>query len=194
MLDQLFVALAQTLMGRVEGPAAARLSEQPVRKRLLAIISERPGIHASELCRSAGEPWGTVQYHLALLHRGEMVTSVEAGRERRFFPSEMDPARARMVALLHQGRRTEIAAFIRDHPGARQVDICQALDVSRKTFRSAVAPLVQEGLVHERKGLQTNRYFPENGLEAALLGEGGVVPPSMDVQMVDAVEARPELA
>jgi len=156
------------------------LVEQPLRRRLLDIIASRPGIHASELCRSAGEPWGTVQYHLSLLHRGEMVTAVEAGRERRFFPSEVDPQRARLVALLTQGRRPEIAAFIRDHPGARQVDICQAVDVSRKTFRSSIEPLVAEGLVHERRGLQNNRYFPQDGLLSLLPAEPA--PAAVDLQ------------
>lgn len=170
MLDPLFQALAHAVFGRVQGPEADRLAQQPVRRRLLSLIAQKPGIHASELCREAGEPWGTVQYHLSLLHRGEMVTSVEAGRERRFFPSEIDPARARLLALMHQGRRGEIAAFIRENPGARQVDICMALDVSRKTFRASVAPLVEAGLVVERKGLQSNRYFPDAQL-APLMDE-----------------------
>lgn len=170
MLDTLFQALAHTVFARVQGPEAERLSQQPVRRRLLSLIAQKPGIHASELCREAGEPWGTVQYHLSLLHRGEMVTSVEAGRERRFFPSEVDPARARLVAMLHQGRRGEIAAFIQEHPGSRQVDICNALDVSRKTFRSSVGPLVEEGLVLERKGLQSNRYFAQQPLAPILAG------------------------
>lgn len=147
----------------------AHLLEQPLRRRLLDLIADQPGIHASELCRTAGEPWGTVQYHLSLLHKGEMVTSVEAGRERRFFPSEMDPRRAQLLALLHQGRRSQIASFIRDHPGSRQVDICDALDVSRKTFRSSVEPMVEEGLVHERRSLQDNRYFPQDGLVEILV-------------------------
>jgi len=151
----------------------SRLLEQPLRRRLLDLIADSPGIHASELCRTAGEPWGTVQYHLTLLHKGEMVTSVEAGRERRFFPSAVDPRKARLLALLHQGRRTEIASFIRDHPGSRQVDICDALDVSRKTFRSSVEPMVEEGLVNERRSLQDNRYFPQEGL-LEILGPGPI--------------------
>jgi predicted transcriptional regulator len=159
MFDVLAQLAASTLFGRVGEPNS--LLDQPLRRRLLGIIEEKPGIHASELARESGEPWGTVQYHLSLLHKGQAVTSVEAGRERRFFPHEVDPARARLLALLGQGRRPEIATFIRDHPGARQIDICDALDVSRKTFRNSIEPLVEEGLVQERKGLQSNRYFPQ---------------------------------
>lgn len=154
------------------------LLAQPTRRRLIDLITGRPGIHASELCREAGAPWGTVQYHLALLHKGQLVRAVEAGRERRFFPSEMDPSRARLLALVSHGRRPEIARFIRDHPGTRQVDVCEALDVSRKTFRNCVHPMVAERLVHERRGLQDNRYFPLEGLDALLSG-----PPSTDSSM-----------
>ena len=159
ILAQLAASTASTLFGRVSD--ANHLLDQPLRRRLIGLIEQQPGIHASELARASGEPWGTVQYHLSLLHKGQAVTSIEAGRERRFFPTEVDPARARLLALLGQGRRPEIASFIRDHPGARQIDICEALDVSRKTFRSSIEPMVEEGLVHERKGLQSNRYFPQ---------------------------------
>ncbi|MCA1819624.1 MAG: hypothetical protein LC620_06210 [Halobacteriales archaeon] len=168
LLGQLLASAGSAFFGRVSGDD---LLDQPLRRRLLDIIESRPGIHASELCRSAGEPWGTVQYHLSLLHRGQMVTAIEAGRERHFFPSQIDPAHAKLLALLHQGRRHEIAAFIRDHPGARQVDICQAVDVSRKTFRSSIEPLVAEGLVHERRGLQNNRYYAQEPLARLLTPE-----------------------
>lgn len=145
-----------------------RLLDQPMRRRLADLIARKPGIHASELCREAGEPWGTVQYHLSLLHKGDLVRAVEAGRERRFFPHSVDPGKARLLALMNQGRRPEVARFIRDHPGARQVDVCDALDVSRKTFRNSVLPLVAENLIQEKRGLQNNRYFPLAGLDALL--------------------------
>jgi predicted transcriptional regulator len=146
------------------------LLEQPLRRRLLDIIHDRPGVHASELCRQSGEPWGTVQYHLGLLRKTSLVTALEAGRERRLFPMGMDPARARLVSLLSHGRRGEIAHYIREHPGSRQVDICDAVDVTRKTFRLAVRPLVDEHLVAERRGLQSTRYYPEPSLGEALDG------------------------
>lgn len=159
MLDWLIIgALA---LGRVTGPRAdvSQLREQPTRKRLLGLIQRRPGIHASELTREVDESWGTVQYHLSLLRKADLVDSVETGRERRFFPSGVDPQKARLFSLMTQGRRAEVAQFIRDHPGARQVDVCDALDVSRKTFRNSIRPLVDEGFVEEQRGLQTNRYF-----------------------------------
>lgn len=152
------------------------LLTQPVRRRILDLIKRRPGIHASALCREAGEAWGTVQYHLALLGQGDLVTTVASGRERRYFAEGIDPDKARIMGVLSQGRRPEIARFIRDNPGSRQVDVCNGVSVSRKTFRASIAPLVDAGLVSERKGLQTNRYFPDQDLEGLL--EGGRGPPS----------------
>lgn len=167
MLDR-FGVLIGLCAGIAPAGDRSRLLEQPMRRRLLALIESHPGIHASELCREAGEPWGTVQYHLSLLHKGAMVTAIDSGRERRFFPSETDPAKARLLALLTQGRRPEIAAFIRANPGARQVDVCDALGISRKTFRNSVIPMMAEGLVAEKRGLQSNRYFPLAGLDPLL--------------------------
>jgi predicted transcriptional regulator len=167
MLDRMRVLMG-LCSGILPGVDGSRLLEQPMRRRLLSLIESHPGIHASELCREAGEPWGTVQYHLSLLHKGAMVTAIDSGRERRFFPSETDPAKARLLALLTQGRRPEIANFIRANPGARQVDVCDALGISRKTFRNSVIPMMNEGLVAEKRGLQSNRYFPLAGLDPLL--------------------------
>lgn len=141
---------------------------QPMRRRLVDLISRRPGMHASELCREAGEPWGTIQYHLSLLHKGELVQSFEAGRERRFFASGIDPNRARLLALLNHGHRPELSQYIRDHPGARQVDVCDALDITRKSFRQAVRPMIAENLVQQRRTLQDSRYYPLEGLHSLL--------------------------
>lgn len=153
------------------------LLEQPVRKRLFGIIRKEPGIHASEICRETGEAWGTVQYHLSLLQKSELVTSVDAGRERRFFPGGIEPEKARLLGLMQSGRRQDIVSWIRDNPGTRQVDVCNALAVSRKTFRSAVAPLMAAGLVQEQRGLQANRYFVDD----AVHGQVAPVPDNRDV-------------
>lgn len=141
---------------------------QPVRQRLMGIIRRRPGLAATELRREVGEAWGTVQYHLALLQESHMVTTVEAGRGRLFFADGVDPQRARLIGALHQGRRQEIAHFIRDHPGVRQVDLCHAVSVSRKTLRASISALVEAGLVLEHKSLRENRYFAQEPLEELL--------------------------
>ena len=160
-------------------PEAHPLLEQPVRRRLLDLIASRPGIHGSELSREAGEVWGTVQYHLSLLHKNALVHTLETGRERRYFLPGLEPARARLLALMTQGRRPEVAQFIQDHPGSRQIDVCQARDVSRKPLRGAVQPLVAERLIHERRGLQDTRYFPLDGL-SQLLQDTAPTPPILD--------------
>lgn len=167
-------------------PEPNHLLEQPMRRRLVDLIASRPGIHASELCREAGEPWGTVQYHLSLLHKGDLVRAVDAGRERRFFPSGMDPGRARLLALMNQGRRPEVAQFIRDHPGSRQVDVCDALDLSRKTFRNSVLPLVAENLIQEKRSLQNNRYFPLAGLSELIEATQPQAPAALSSTGLDA--------
>jgi predicted transcriptional regulator len=162
----LFLQLASTLFGRVDGPRG--LAEQPLRARLLQMIEQKPGMHASGLQRETGEPWGTVQYHLSLLEKAELVAAVDTGRERHFFPPGMDTRRTKLVAMLGHGRRGDVARFIREHPGARQVDVCQGVDMSRKTFRASIGELVAEGLIEERLGVQSNRYYPGSELDSLL--------------------------
>lgn len=143
-----------------------RLQSQHLRARLLRMIDDHPGLHASGLCRATGEPWGTVQYHLSLLEKANLVSAVEEGRERHFFPPTVDPTRARLLALLEHGRCGDLVSYIRTHPGQRQVDICDATQLSRKTFRSHVQRLMDEGLVEARTGLQSSRYYPAAGMDA----------------------------
>lgn len=166
MLD-ILAHLASTLFGRVEDP----LTQQPVRARLLRLIEDRPGLHASSLCRESGQPWGTVQYHLSLLEKADLVSTVETGRERHFFPPGTDARRARLLAVLGHGRRADVATFVREHPGCRQVDICEGTQLSRKTFRQNMPELLAEGLVQERLGAQSNRYYPGPELETVLSRE-----------------------
>lgn len=148
------------------GAMFGALGTTQVRNRLLALIRDKPGSHASELARSTGDPWSTVQYHLDLLSKGDMVTTIDAGRTKRFFPAGTDERKARLMAIMNEGRRQEIVELIRSEPGLRQVDLCKEIEVSRKTFRNAIGPLVDEGLVHERRTLQDNRYFPTDDLDA----------------------------
>lgn len=136
------------------------LPRQPLRQRVMGLIRREPGIHASQICRETGQPWSTVQYHLRLLQQTEMVTSVDTGRERGFFPDDIDAEKANLVMLLREGRKEAIARLIQAQPGIRQVDICRAAPVSRKAFRRSVDSLIEAGLVAEHRGLQTNRYFP----------------------------------
>ncbi len=157
------------------------LLRQPVRRRLLDIIADQPGIHASELCRQADESWGSVQYHLSLLRRASLIKSVTSGRERRFFTSSLDSGLARRLALVRQGRRYEIADFIQQNPGCRQVDVCDALGVSRKTFRAAIDSLAEEKLVIERKGQRNNLYYPQEDLDPVLTMHGNDVKGAQDL-------------
>ncbi|MGB0653674.1 MAG: winged helix-turn-helix transcriptional regulator [Thermoplasmatota archaeon] len=152
------------------------LLSQPVRRRLVDLISDQPGIHASELCRQADESWGAVQYHLSLLDKADLIKSVSSGRERRFFRGGVEDGLARRLALVRQGRRQEIAEFIGANPGCRQVDVCKALGVSRKTFRAAINSLSDEGLVLERKGQRNNIYYPQAALQPVLGASGEDAP------------------
>ena len=139
----LMLQLAANLFGRVDAPRG--LASQPLRARLLQMIEDKPGLHASGLQRETGEPWGTVQYHLSLLEKAELVSAVDTGRERHFFPPGMDTRRTRLVALLGHGRRGDVARYVREHPGSRQVDVCEGVDMSRKTFRGPSTPSIGPG-------------------------------------------------
>ncbi len=168
MLDAFFALLFPSLFGKTIDPE--KLLQQPLRKRLVNLIERKPGIHASELCREAGEPWGTVQYHIDLLRKGELVQSHSTGRERCLFPGTTDETEAMQMAVLNQGRRPDIATLLLARPGLRQVDVCNTLGIGRKTFRSSMKALVDAGLIEERRGLQEVRYFPAEHLPD-MLGE-----------------------
>lgn len=115
------------------------------RERLLALIRDRPGLHKSALCHETGLAWGTVDYHLRLLERGNLVSRHSVGRTTRLFPAGLRE-RQSVLATLADHAAARILAAVREAP-QRMGSLSDHLGLSPKVVRRHVARLLHEGLL-----------------------------------------------
>lgn len=115
------------------------------RERLLDLIRRRPGLHKSALCAETGLAWGTVDYHLRLLERGNLVSRHCAGRTTRLFPSDLRQSQSLLAALAdHTSAR--ILATLRKEP-QRMSALSDRLRLAPKVVRRHLVRLQRDGLL-----------------------------------------------
>lgn len=141
------------------------------RQRILDLVTRNPGATKSQICRELNLGWGTVSHHLAVLRRQEVLTSYAVGKEVRVFAAAIGDRQARYLAVLGDGPAAGIVAELRDNPGSRLVDLCEALGVSRKVIRRHLTVLGGEGIL-VRSGEARPRYALHDGGQSGAAAQG----------------------
>lgn len=146
-------------------PAALELAS---RRRIFARVEEAPGVYLRELQRDLDMPMGMLEYHLARLEDAGLV-SVVAGDHKRFFPTRMDAADKRYLAVLRQeGCRTVILRLL-ESPGATHGELRATLRYHPSTLSFYLAKLVERGLATRTMDGRLARYALVDGDKALVL-------------------------
>ncbi|HVL86943.1 MAG TPA: winged helix-turn-helix transcriptional regulator [Candidatus Thermoplasmatota archaeon] len=131
------------------------------RERLLSEVRGDPGVDATELKRRTGLAWGTIVYHLSVLERERLVSSLREGRHRRFFPQgEIDHGLREPLAVLRNERASHVLSAIRGAPGLAQKDLSRATGLTPSTVHWHVERLLDAGLVWRRHEGRQVSYYP----------------------------------
>jgi DNA-binding MarR family transcriptional regulator len=148
----------------MKGPAVL---QHATRDRIYAHIRENPGVHYRGLLKQLDLPNGTLVHHLHTLERERLVRRARHGLHLRFFPSGMPPPPAPAPtpwavpagAMPPAGGQVSVAGFapsekqvavlehVRAHPGCSQVEVAEALGMSRQALHYHVRALVSHGLL-----------------------------------------------
>ncbi len=93
-MDQLArIGLTMPMMGRHgAGRSEARVLESALRRQIVDIIRQEPGIAIGGLLEKLPVGWGTVYHHLSKLERGGIVRCVTSGRRRLLYLVEQGAA------------------------------------------------------------------------------------------------------
>lgn len=146
--------------GSVPADPPKSVPEHPLRRRLLDLIRDRPGVRLSTLWRAIDVSRGTAQYHLEVLER---TRKVEARRESknltRYFPPGIEPRELVLLSILRRGRVLEFLREIGEQPGVTQTDLGKRLLTTRRILRRYADLLVQEELLYEVREAKVKRYF-----------------------------------
>ncbi|HEX9816141.1 MAG TPA: winged helix-turn-helix transcriptional regulator, partial [Candidatus Thermoplasmatota archaeon] len=140
------------------------LFEHKTRETIADAIRQDPGITAPKLHSLTGASWSTVIYHLRILERNGLVSSLVEGRYRHYFPTDTVHAssRGRMAALQNQ-RTKEMYELLLDVPGLDRKDLASRIGISRPATYWHLERLERTGLVgRDRDGRRTLFFAVES--------------------------------
>ena len=143
-----------------------------MRRRILSLVNQYPGLHLRELQRRAQTSAMLVEYHLNVLERLGLVTSQEEGGYRRFFPARdakvpLGRTEKQWLGLLRQPVPLGIALFLIENPGAAHKDIADVVPVTKSTLTYHLKNMESAGLV-VREPLGVGREFRLQDAEKVL--------------------------
>lgn len=133
-----------------------------LRRRILLIIEEYPGLHLREIQRRAATSAMLAEYHLNILEKMGLVTSSSRGRYRDFFPvrslpMQLDDTDRRWLGLLRRPAILRISLLLLEGGALRPIQLARALDLVPSTAAYQFKLMEDAGLaLVDRRG---NRSF-----------------------------------
>lgn len=158
--------LALLLFSRIEGE---HVLDNPVRQRVLQVISMAPGSCIADLRERAGIAWGTTVYHLHRLENAGLVVSVRHAGARRHFAANTPASRERAgIAALAHPTAQRIADLVHRTPGIDQTGVCRALGLQAPSASKHLGRLEALGLVTAQRVGRNRLYEATPVLQGAL--------------------------
>ncbi len=150
------------LMGgyaRVQGEAVLN---HKARRRIYDAIQENPGLSITDLGELAGCSGSTLNYHLRVLEKNDLVISQRDGRYLRFFDRASGlyaNGRKTVVSALRNDTTAAIAGAILHNPGVAQCDLAEAFEIAPSTVNWHIQRLMGAGLVDKVRDAHFTRYY-----------------------------------
>ncbi|MBI2078268.1 MAG: winged helix-turn-helix transcriptional regulator [Euryarchaeota archaeon] len=136
------------------------LLNNKIREGLVQLIKADPGITPPELQAHLQVGWTTIVYHLHVLERNKLVSSLIDGRHKRFFPvGEINHGKRGLIAALKNSRTKQLYEHILGQPGVIQKELVAGLGVSLPSTLWHIERLEKAGLVgHDKHGRKVHYY------------------------------------
>ncbi|HLE46697.1 MAG TPA: winged helix-turn-helix transcriptional regulator, partial [Candidatus Thermoplasmatota archaeon] len=151
------------LLGAFPGYAKLHKSDllnNKVREQMLQLIKADPGITPPQLQAHVQAGWSTVVYHLGVLEKNQLVSSLIDGRHKRFFPvGEIDHGKRGVVAALKNERTKQLYEIVLEEPGVIQKELIRRLGISQPSTMWHVKRLEAVGLLGHDKQKREVHYF-----------------------------------
>ncbi len=144
---------------RVQGPAVL---QHPGRSQVYDLVKGSPGVHFMDLADQVPFGWSTLNYHLRVLEKNEIIFRIKDGRYARFFDRQSGTyanGRKELVAALKNDTTAAIAKHIVRHPGIAQCDIAEKFGIAASTVSWHIRRLHGAGLVDKQRDRHYTRYY-----------------------------------
>ena len=147
--------------------ARPKLLDMRVRQEVHELVAREPGIHTREIVRALGAADGQIAYHLGVLAREKLLTSVGTPGFRRWFVTgRHSPAQMRAIAALRDPTRRRLYDAIVATPGASLVDVVERAGVSMPQASRASKALERAGLIERTRAGRSLGLRPLHAPEA----------------------------
>lgn len=126
------------------------------RRAVLAVVEQYPGLHLSELARRLNWTPMLAEYHLHVLEKHQIVTSIEEDHYRRYYPrTEREGIRVdtmgaedkRLLGLLRHPVRLHLATYLAVEGVGRNKEMAAQLGLSRPATTYQLSRLAKAGVV-----------------------------------------------
>ena len=113
------------------------------RLEIYNLIAKKPGINMTDIMKQTSSDHGVVAYHLKILNKADLITSVRSGLYRCYY----DRKTAKDIP---ESSLERIHYLIRFKPGICQTEISKQLSESRQMVNYHVNQLIRQGKVWYR--------------------------------------------
>jgi predicted transcriptional regulator len=135
------------------------LLNQTTRLQIYNFITSNPGINFRGICNSLTLPIGVVQYHLAVLMKGGLISNRRDGRNKRYFESKkFSSIEKKIISVLRHETAAKILAILHDDKTASHGKLAQRLNISSQALTWHMKQLKEENLVTARADGATIKY------------------------------------
>lgn len=156
--------------GKVREAFQVSLLRHPLRRQILKILRERPGLNKNQLAKRLDIYPNQVDFHLRRMEKGDLVEMRPSARDSEILCFRVGDAglwedeRTRILF----GRRPlrQVGLYLADHPGTSSQKIAGALDVSTVTVRHHIRTLLDHDLATRWRIGRRFEYHPTEPLEA----------------------------
>lgn len=134
--------------------------EQTVRRDVYEHVKDYPGLHLSQIARGVDLTTNHVKYHLRVLEKNDLVTSIRQDGYWRFFPKEngtpltretVDHGDKPVLSLLRKPVPLQITLHLLDQGEANNKRIAEAVGVSPSTSHYHLGTMQEAGMLEDRR-------------------------------------------
>ncbi len=131
-----------------------QLLNHSLRNEIFNFVNRNPGATFTQIREGVGAASGTVQHHLRVLVRGDVLRSVKTGKYTRYWPCN------HRVLALGPSEESIVKSIADDGPGT-QADLAKRTGMSRQLVHYHIQQMEEKGLVEVHR---------ENGRPVVALG------------------------
>ena len=151
---------AQSVLQEIPLNNGATYLNQTTRVQIYNFITNNPGTNFRGICSALMLPIGVVQYHLAVLTKGNLISDRRDGRNKRFFKSrKFSPIEMKVISALRHETAEKILTILHDEESEVHGKLAQRLNISSQALTWHMKQLKQEGLVKGQTDGMTIKYF-----------------------------------